>query len=121
MRVLVAESHIGVRWALCTIARALTGVTVIGEAADAGILLGQVRLLHPDVVLLDWDLAGAPPEKLVSALHAINGGVGVIALGTHVEAEKAALAAGASAFLLKTDPPERLMAALRALWDEAGC
>jgi DNA-binding NarL/FixJ family response regulator len=113
VRVLVAESHIGVRWALCTIASALSGLTVVGEAADAGILLGQVRLLHPDVVLLDWNLGGSPPEELVSALHAINGGVDVIALGTHVEAEKAALAAGARAFLLKTDPPDRLLAVLR--------
>jgi len=68
------------------------------------------------LLLLDWGMVAAQATTLVPALHATWPGLHIIALSGRTEVEPAVLQAGADAFISKTDPPERLLEALQAVW-----
>ena len=72
--------------------------------------------VRPDLVLLDWELpglqSGALAATVFSTLNACCPNVKIIVLSGRPEAGRPALAAGASSFVSKADPPERLLEAL---------
>jgi DNA-binding NarL/FixJ family response regulator len=109
---LLADDQAQVRFALRVLLEREPGLEVTGEAVDAEDLLAQVRLVCPDAVLLDWELPGLATAGGLSALHKSRPGLTVIALSGKPEACRAALQAGANAFVSKTDPPERLLAVI---------
>jgi DNA-binding NarL/FixJ family response regulator len=112
MRVLVADDHPKVRWALRTFMQEEPELTIVGEASDANMLLSQASLLKPDLVLLEWELVGMPASKLLFALRALDHVVQVIVLSWEPDAREAALIAGADSFVSKTNGPEALLSAL---------
>jgi DNA-binding NarL/FixJ family response regulator len=93
------------------------GLNVVSETADATQLLNQVEETHPDLVLLDWELPGSTPNGLLPTLRTMCPHLKVIALSGRPEARREAVAAGVDAFVSKSDPPERLLAALHAISD----
>lgn len=117
MRVFLADAEPDVRSALYTLLMQQPGVDVVGEADRAHGLLDRIGAANPDLVLLDWDLPGEPVTDLLLSLSTVvnsppssgNARLKVIALCVRPEVEQAALAAGADAFISKTDPPERLL------------
>lgn len=115
MRILLADDQPQVRFALRVLLERQPGLTVVGEAADAETLLSQAGAVCPDLVLLGWELPGPAMNGLLLALRETCPKVLVIALSGRLEAHQAALSAGADAFVSKSDPPERLLAAI------AGC
>ena len=115
MRVLLADHHPNVRWALRTAIREEPRLVVVGEATDAETLLSLVRFLRPELILLEWELPGRPMEEVMSTLHALSHGCQVIILSRRPECETAALEAGADAFISKAAAPKELLAALRDL------
>jgi DNA-binding response OmpR family regulator len=64
------------------------------------------------LVLLGWELPGLPAVDSLLALRQIRSDLMVIALSGRPEARQVALDAGANAFVSKSDPPERLLAAI---------
>ena len=113
MRVLLADDQSKVRSALRLLLEQEPGMSVVGEAAEAEDLLAQVRAVHPDLVLLDWELPGLQAANpVLPTLRALCPHLSVIALSGRPGARRAALAAGADAFVSKGDPPEQLMAAV---------
>jgi DNA-binding NarL/FixJ family response regulator len=120
MRVLIADDQPQVRSALRLLLKQEPGVTVVGEAEDTQQALELAAGQRPDLVLLDWELpgpwAGQPLKNtdqcLLPALRARCPQVKVVALSGRPEARRAALAAGADAFVSKGDPPERVLAAV---------
>ncbi|UCC61643.1 MAG: response regulator transcription factor [Anaerolineae bacterium] len=115
MRVLLADDHTQIRWALRTAIREEPGLIVVGEVSEAQDLFSQAKALQPDLILLDWELPGQPADGLLSSLRALDCHPRVLVLSQRRESEKAALAAGADAFVSKADPPEQLLNALRRL------
>jgi DNA-binding NarL/FixJ family response regulator len=115
MRVLLAEDHTEVRWALRTVIKEEPGLTVAGEVSTAGELLAQAQALQPDLILLEWELPGRRAADLLPALRALGIQARVIVLSRQPECESAALAAGADAFISKANGPELLLTALRSL------
>lgn len=114
MRVFLADDQSKVRSALRLLLEQDPEMSVVGEAAEAGDLLIQVRAVRPDLVLLDWELPGLQTANpLLPALRTRCPRLSVIALSGRPEARQAALAAGADAFVSKGDPPERLLMAVR--------
>lgn len=113
MRIFLADAEPNVRVALRILLGQEPGVQVVGETGTAWGLPARIEAATPDLVLLDWELPGPPLTDLLPAMRATNGGARVIALSVRPEEERPALAAGADAFVDKTDPPERLLAALR--------
>jgi DNA-binding NarL/FixJ family response regulator len=112
MRILVADSQPRVRFALRVLLEQQPDIQVVGEATDAQGLLAQARVTCPDLVLLGWELPGLLAVDSLSALRKIRSDLLVIALSGRPEARQAALQAGANAFVSKSDPPERLLAAI---------
>jgi len=115
MRVLLADLESRVRYAMRALLERQPGVTVVGQAADASELLAQAALLQPDLILLDWRLHETASGDLLPDLRSACPGLRVIALGQWPDAQGPALQAGADRFVSKADPPDRLLAAVRAL------
>jgi DNA-binding NarL/FixJ family response regulator len=116
MRVLLADDHREVLSALRLLLDDEAGLQVVGEATDVRALLTATAALAPDIVLLDWELPGLPglpSSDVIRELLARRRDLTIIALSGRTEAERVALQAGASAFVSKGDPPERLLEVLR--------
>jgi DNA-binding NarL/FixJ family response regulator len=108
MRILLADSQAKVRFALRVLLERQSGLEVVGEVASAEELLALAAVLSPDLVLVDWTLA----NTVLLALRGGCPGLGIIVLSGRPEARRAALAAGADAFVSKGNPPEHLLAAI---------
>ncbi len=113
MRVFVAEAEPELRSALQTVLEQVLGLEVVGQTGESIGLLAKMQAARIDMVLLDWEMPGQPPADLVSALQSQQEGPVIIVLSMRSEAERAAMVAGADAFISKTDPPERLLRVLR--------
>jgi DNA-binding NarL/FixJ family response regulator len=112
MRVFLADDQTRVRSALRLLLEQEPGLSVVGEAAEAEDMLAQTEATQPDLVLLDWELPGLRTDDRLSVLRALCPQLKVIALSGQPEARRAALSAGADAFVSKGEPPERLLAAV---------
>ena len=115
MHILLADDQPKVRFAMRVLLERQPGMVVAGEVANAGDLLTQLTSECPGVVLLSWELPGLMTAGSVSALRAACPGLAVVALSGRPEACRTALAAGADAFVSKSDPPECLVAAIEAV------
>ena len=115
MRVLLADDHPKVRWALRTFIQEEREFTVIGEASDVETLMSTAQALRPDLILLEWELSGEPADQTLSALQALGLQAQVVVLSWQPGAEQAALAAGAAGFADKAGGPGALLTALRRL------
>lgn len=113
MRILIADSQDRVRFALRVLVGQQPGLQVIGEASDGAELLAQARAAAPDLILVDWELAGLREAGGLDGLRQARPELHIIALSNRIGARRKALAAGADAFVSKGDPPERLLAILR--------
>lgn len=111
-RVLVADDQLKVRSALRLLLEQQPAISVVGEAVDATGLLDWLRVICPDVVLLDWELPGFEAEALLPTLRALCPHLKIIALSSRPEMRRTALYAGADAFVSKGDPPETVLAAI---------
>ena len=118
-RVVVADDQALVRTGFRMILTA-GGVEVVGEAGNGHEAVAEVRRTRPDVVLMDVrmpELDGLEATRRIVADEGEGGGEGprVIILTTFDldHYVYAALAAGASGFLLKDVTPEHLVAAVR--------
>ena len=114
MHILLADDQPKVRFAMRVLLERQPGMVVAGEVANADDLLTQLTAECPELVLLSWELPGLMTAGSVSALRATCPGLAVIALSGRPEACRLALAAGADAFVSKSDPPECLLAAIQA-------
>jgi DNA-binding NarL/FixJ family response regulator len=125
MRVLVADDQAAVRSALRRLLKEEPGLVVVSEVVRTEELLDQAQATQPDLVLLDWELPGLSVKDLgestsnsgnflLDILHALHSHPKVVALSGRPEMRHAALTAGADDFVSKGDPPERLLAVLRA-------
>jgi DNA-binding NarL/FixJ family response regulator len=114
MRVLIADPQPSVRFALQALLQRQPGIEVAGEVSSASTLLHQVRTRCPDLVLLDGNLCDGVLADDLSTMRASCPDLTVVILSARPETERLALEAGANAFVCKTDPPEVLLAAVRA-------
>ena len=115
-RVLIVDDHPLTRDALAALLEQ-QGFEVVGEAADGEEALAAARRLEPDVVLLDLTMPGMDGLAALPRLRDESPASEVVVL-TASDAEEnllAAIRAGASGYLLKTEPPEQIAAFLRGV------
>lgn len=113
MRILLADGQPKVRHALRVLLQRQDDIEIIGEAGDAVALLQQLPHSSPDMILLDWEINGQNPGHLLGTIRELLPTSILIALSGRGEARHEALSAGADTFIAKTDPPERLLAAIK--------
>jgi DNA-binding NarL/FixJ family response regulator len=116
LRVLVADDQALVRAGLKVVLSAEAGLEPVGEAANGEEAITAVRTARPDVVLLDIQMPHLDGLAAARRILADENPPKVIMMTTFGSDENlyAALRAGVSGFVLKTSPPEQLVAAIRA-------
>jgi DNA-binding NarL/FixJ family response regulator len=119
MRVMLADSHTQIRWALRKVIEAEQGLTLVGEVSAAQGLLSEIEFLQPDLLLLEWELPGQS-NGLLADLRALNPNLSVLVLSKRPELRETVLSAGADAFVGKVNAPEQLLATLRNLVGQQG-
>ncbi|RKS08472.1 LuxR family two component transcriptional regulator [Nocardiopsis sp. Huas11] len=118
IRVLVVDDQESIRSAFRMVLEAQPDMSVVGEAAEGAGALRQVRVLRPDVVLVDIRMPGMDGLELTRRLAGpeVADPVRVVVVTTfdldgYVHA---ALRGGACGFLLKRSGPTLLVEAVRA-------
>jgi len=114
IRVAIADDQAMVRAGFRLIVQSQKDMQVAGEASDGNEAVELVRRERPHVVLMDIRM---PRMDGLEATRQIAGVARVVILTTFELDEYVfdALAAGASAFLLKAAPPEDLIRAIRVV------
>jgi len=115
VRVLMVDDDALVRAGLTMMLDGANGITVVGEAADGDEVPAAVDAHHPDVVLMDLRMPRVDGIVATKRLRARPNPPDVIVLTTFDTDDHVvrALRAGASGFLLKDTPPERIVDAVR--------
>jgi len=114
MRVLLADDQWRIRSALRLMLEQQPGWQVVGETADAAGLLRMIVTKQPGLLFLDWELPGLPSDQLIRLLRYERPSLKIIAMSSRPEAERPALEAGVTAFLSKSEAPDRLQAIIQA-------
>ena len=115
-RILIVDDHPLTREALGGLLTS-NGFEVVGQAADGAEAIERAGALHPDVVVLDLTMPGmdgltalprireAAPESAVVVLTAAEDDTNLLT----------AIRLGAAGYLLKNEPPERIVDFLRGV------
>ncbi|NQX03490.1 response regulator transcription factor [Rathayibacter sp. VKM Ac-2856] len=106
------------RQGIRTILSLQDGIDVVGEASSGEEALEVVARTRPDVVCMDVEMPGVGGLEATRRLLLEPEATVQVLMLTTFEREDyllAALEAGASGFLLKNSPPERLVAGVRAI------
>src|SRR5688572_33035240 len=115
-RVLIVDDHPLTREALATLL-AGSGFEVVGQAADGEEAISLAGTLRPDLVLLDLSMPGLDGLGALPRLRGAAPDCEVVVLTASGTEENllAAIRAGAAGYLLKSEPPDRIVAFLRGV------
>jgi DNA-binding NarL/FixJ family response regulator len=116
-RILIADDQALVRGGLRMILDAQPDLEVVGEAVDGRDALQQARELSPDLVLMDVRMPELDGLETTRRLLDRDPSPKVIVLTTFDLDDYVyeAIRAGASGFLLKSAPPQQLIAGIRTV------
>ncbi|MCY0947429.1 MULTISPECIES: response regulator [Streptomyces] len=114
--VLVVDDQFLIRSGLAALLTAAVGYEVAGQAADGEEAVRLAERTRPDVVLMDVRMPGtdgiAATERILAGPEPGRPKVLILTTFDSDEYVFRSLRAGASGFLLKDTPPERLLAAI---------
>jgi DNA-binding NarL/FixJ family response regulator len=115
-RLLIVDDHPLTRDALASLL-GQHGFTVVGEASDGGEAIELARTLQPDIILLDLTMPGLDGVSALPPLReaAPRSEIVVLTASETQENLLGAIRAGAAGYLLKTEPPERIVEFLGAV------
>jgi DNA-binding NarL/FixJ family response regulator len=113
-RVLIVDDHPIVRRGLADLIAARPDLEVCGEAADVAEGLRLVEATRPDVVVVDLTLKDGHGLDLIEEIKARFDRVKMLVSSMHDESlfAERALRAGASGYIGKGEPPDRIIDAL---------
>ncbi|PZE38514.1 MULTISPECIES: response regulator transcription factor [unclassified Curtobacterium] len=116
VRVLIVDDHALVRGGLRAVLDTTDDCEVVGEAATGEDAVDQALALRPDVVVMDLSMPGAGGVVATASLHVGLPSARVLVLTTFADDARvrAALAAGATGYLLKDATPDDVVRAVRA-------
>jgi two-component system, NarL family, invasion response regulator UvrY len=115
MKILICDDHQIVREGLKKIVEQLQEVKHVGEARDGEELLGFLKNVIFDIVLLDISLPGKNGLEVLQMVKQKWPKVNVLMLSMHPEEQYAlrALKLGASGYLTKNSAPDELLIAIK--------
>jgi len=117
IRVLVVDDQSMVRAGLRMLLSGERDIDVVAEASNGREAVSQAARFHPDIVLMDIRMPELDGLEATRRILAADESTRVVVLTTFDLDEYVyeALSAGASGFVLKDDPPEQLIAAVRTV------
>ncbi|MGO1949272.1 MAG: response regulator [Mycobacteriaceae bacterium] len=115
IRVVVADDHPAFRAGIVTLLDSAPDISVVGEADDGPSALEVAGTVRPDVVLTDVRMPGATGIDITPQL--CSQGIRVLAISAFGLDEYVldAIAAGADGYLVKTERPANIIAAVRSV------
>ena len=115
IRVLIVDGHQLLRMGLCALIEKQPDMQVVGEAVRRAEALALAASNHPDVILLDIELGNEDGLDLLSELREKGNGARVLILTGVKDVEKHRRAAklGAAGLVLKEQPAEVLLKAIK--------
>jgi DNA-binding NarL/FixJ family response regulator len=117
IRVLVADDQSMVRAGFRMLLAGEEDIEVVAEASNGLEAIDKTARFHPTVVLMDIRMPELDGLQATRRILADDGGARILILTTFDLDEYVyeALRAGASGFVLKDDPPEQLLTAIRTV------
>lgn len=114
-RILIVDDHPLFRHGLAQLINVQDDLVTAGEAEDAPAALEAVRRLKPDLVIVDISLKGTNGVELMKSIKAENPKLPVLIVSMHDESlyTLRALRAGAKGYMMKKQPLDDVMAAIR--------
>src|SRR5881409_2155888 len=93
------------------------GFSVVGQASDGEAAIGAASRLQPRLVLLDLSMPGLSGLEALPRLREAAPGCEVVVLTASGTEENllGAIRGGAAGYLLKSEPPERIVGFLRGV------
>ena len=119
MRILIVDDHPVVREGLSELLSREPDITVAGAARDAEEAIDILRTMAVDVAVIDLSLPGLSGTELIRKIRSEFRDLPVLVLSMHEEqfyAERA-LRAGAHGYIMKQEPTEKLVGAIRKVYD----
>lgn len=95
----------------------LEGMTVVGEAGDGAVGIGEIAELQPDVVVLDLSMPGLDGLEAIPLIHERAPDAEIVVFSGYARAEMAgpALSLKAARYVEKGEPLERVVEAVQDL------
>ncbi len=116
--VVVVEDDAGLRDQLVQILESASDIQCLGAFASAEEALPQIFAKNPDVVLMDIKLPHMSGIQCVAEIKKTAPNMQIIMVTVYEDSERIfrALKAGANGYLVKSSPPEQLLAAIRDVY-----
>jgi DNA-binding NarL/FixJ family response regulator len=117
-RILIVDDHPLTRQALSGLL-AGNGFDVVGEAAEGQDAIEQARELQPDLVVLDLSMPGMDGLEALPFVREASPNAEIVMLTASEDDHNllAAIRAGAAGYLLKSEPPDRIVGFLRGVFN----
>jgi DNA-binding NarL/FixJ family response regulator len=114
-RVLIIDDHPLLRQGIATLINSEKDFTVCAQIHDPRQAIDVIRKNDPQIIILDLSLQGSSGIEVLKDIKAQFPKVRVLIFSMHDETVYAprALRAGAMGYLMKQEPPEKIIAALR--------
>jgi DNA-binding NarL/FixJ family response regulator len=121
IRVAVVEDHPATRFGLVTLLDMAEDIEVVGEFETGRETLEEIAALKPDVVILNVRLPDMPGEQVAEEIRQMGLDTKVAAFSALDDEEHimSMLNAGALGYILKTEPPEVILEAIRSIAEGA--
>jgi len=118
INILITDDHAVVREGLRTLIETESGMSVVGEAADGREAVQQALALKPDVILLDMVMPNSDGLSAITAIKKEQPDAKILVLTSFADDDKVfpAIKAGALGYLLKNSSPQRLLRAIRDVY-----
>jgi DNA-binding NarL/FixJ family response regulator len=119
-RIVVADDHRLLLEALKGILEPIADLELAGATTEATDLVGLLRELQPDLLVLDYSMPGIDGWTLLKRVRRVQSGLPVVLLTGSDDPRLAqeALAHGARGFVHKSADPEDMIAAFRAALED---
>ena len=115
MNILLAVEQADLRLALELMLNTEPGVKVVGEASESEGLLALIAATQPDLAILGSDLPGRGLTMLLAEIKSQDDAPLLIVMDRDPAKRQQVLDAGADAFVVMGDPPEKLITTFREL------
>jgi DNA-binding NarL/FixJ family response regulator len=112
-RILLADPNPILRSALALLLETRLDAQIVGQVSSMESLLCEAEATRPDLIIYDWQLPGEPTQYRIAALRQKAPRAQIIAASAWPEI--ASQAEGVDAFLCKSDPPEKILCAIKPM------